>query len=275
MELFEISGDRTSPLIVSVPHTGTRIPPEIRRQLAVPVAVVQRRVDSFAWELARTALPQATVIRAMVARAVVDLNRSGGVSELDLTCDPQGESERLVRLYDDQGHLLWQAPPGRPPLSREELEARVRKYHEPYHAALQDLLERAGRPCVLVDLHSMADLGLDLVIGDFRGQSTGAEVCEWKLKPFFAERGYRVGYAGPRHLDRQGRPVPAAAIQHSGGFITSRYGDPARGQYAFQLEVNRRTCARRWEEVKADFAAFFAWVRRELIAGNLFSKGRR
>lgn len=55
MEIFEISGDRRSPVVVSVPHNGTWVPGEIREKLAVPVEGVRRKVDEFAWELARVA----------------------------------------------------------------------------------------------------------------------------------------------------------------------------------------------------------------------------
>ena len=80
MDLYEITGDPDSPLVVSVPHTGTRIPPQVRRRLAVPVETAHRRVDAHVWELARLAESHATVIRAAVSRAVVDLNRSGAIS---------------------------------------------------------------------------------------------------------------------------------------------------------------------------------------------------
>jgi hypothetical protein len=83
------------------------------------------------------------------------------------------------------------------------------------------------------------------------------------LKPFFAAQGCRVGYAGPRAVDPQGRPVPAAAIRHSGGFITSQYGDPGRGQYAFQIEVNRAACRRDLPRMERIFRSFWSFLRTE------------
>ena len=260
MELFEISGDRQSSVVVSVPHSGIWIPGEIREKLAVPVEEVRRKVDEFAWDLARVAEPHATVVRANVARAVIDLNRSGTVAELDLTHEPEKERERLVRLYDDRERLLWKTPVGRPPLTRAEIEVRIREYHEPYHEALRQCLKRAGRPSVLVDMHSMSDGTFDLVIGDFRGRSAGVDICERRVQRFFAARGYRAGYAGPRNADRQGRPVPAAAIRYSGGFITSCYGNPQRGRHAFQIEVNREACRRDFGRMETTFREFWAYL---------------
>jgi N-formylglutamate deformylase len=267
MELFAIKGKRNAPVVVSVPHNGIWIPGEIRRQLAVPVEGVQEKVDDYADALAEMAEPFAAVVKTNVSRAVVDLNRSGTVAELDLECDPERERERLVRLFDDEGQLLWKAPIGQPPITRRELERRIVQYHEPYHAALRRCLARSGAPRILVDMHSMSDPAFDLVIGDFRGRSTGGEICERRLKTFFFERGYRVGYAGPRNFDRQGRPAAAAAVRYSGGFITSRYGDPGNGQYAFQIEVNRVTYRQRFEKMRDDFGMFFDFLA-EMIQGE-------
>ena len=264
MELFAIKGKRDAPIVVSVPHNGTWTPGEIRRQLAVPAEEVREKVDDYADVLAEMAEEFAAVVKANVSRTVIDLNRSGTVAELDLECDPEREGERLVRLFDVEGRLLWKAPIGRPPISRSELERRIAQYHEPYHAALQGCLKRNETPRILVDMHSMSDPACDLVIGDFRGRSTGEDICERRLKPFFSERGYRVGYAGPRNFDRQGRPAAAAASRYSGGFITSRYGDPGNGQYAFQIEVNRENCRQQFGKMRDDFGLFFGFLAKML-----------
>lgn len=253
MGLFEIFGNRESSVVVSVPHNGACIPERIRAQLAIVVERAWERVDTYADELAFAMEEHATIIKADVARVVIDLNRSGTVSELDLTAETEHERDRLVRLYDDHGRDRWKAPVGEPYITREELECRIREYYDPYHAALQECLGRAKKPRVLVDMHSMSDPAFEIVIGDSRGQSTGVEICERRLKPFFVERGYRVGYAGPENVDRRGRPVARAAIRYSGGFITSRYGNPASGEYAFQIEVNREACRRNVERMREDF----------------------
>jgi N-formylglutamate amidohydrolase len=264
MQIHQIHAVPNSPVIVSVPHTGTDVPAAVERQLAVPLQQVQQRVDTFAWELARTAMPQATVLRALLGRAVVDLNRSGTVSALDLSHDPADDAQRLVQLFGQHGKLLWKAGLGGAALSCSELEERVVLYHEPYHAALRQLLQQAPRPTLLVDMHSMEETAFDLVIGDFRGRSAGVELCESVIRPFFIDRGYRVGYAGPRGVDRRGRALSNVAIRHSGGFITSRFGDPAAGCYAVQIETSRATARRRLATMEADFAAFFAHMQRVL-----------
>lgn len=271
-EVLQITGRNQASVIVSVPHTGTQVPPDIAGQLTVPAARVAGRRDEYAWELAQAAAPVATVLRALCARAVIDLNRSGTVTGVDQSPDPEGDNERLVRLFGPDGELLWRARPGEAPLSTHELERRLKKYYDPYHDAVQRVLQRAPRPCVLLDMHSMDETAFDLVVGDFRGRSAGTGFCERVVCPFFTERGYRVGYAGPRPVDRRGRPVSEVAIRHSGGYITGRYGDPATGCHALQIEAARATARARLPDMIRDFAAFFrmldAWMRNKTGAAG-------
>jgi len=263
MELVEVFGNPESRIVVSVPHSGTFIPEEIQEQLAISLEEAQGRVDTYTCELAGAAEVYATIVKANVSRTVIDVNRSGTIAELDLTTDAKDERDRLVRLYDGEGRPLWKKPLGRPYITREELEARIREYYDPYHQVLGECVERAGRPMFLVDMHSMSAPGFDMVIGDFRGRSAGVEICELEVKPFFEERGYRVGYAGPREVDRRGQPLSHAAIRYSGGFVTSRYGDPASGQHAFQIEVNREAWRRGFDQMELAFGEFFRFLYEE------------
>ena len=261
--VIEVSGKSNASTIVSVPHGGTLIPPRIQQQLAVPLAEAQDRVDTYTRELADAAAPCATIVKANISRTAIDLNRSPTICELDLRADPEQERDRLVRLYARDGRPLWKSRVGEPWMTREELEIRLREYHEPYHAALAKLLAGADPPLFLVDLHSMSDPAFDIVIGDFRGRSVGVHLCERLLKPFLTSRGYRVGYAGPREIDHQGRRLAAAAIRYSGGFITARYGRPTAGQYAFQIEVCRETCHTDPARMARAFREFFAFLDEE------------
>lgn len=251
--VVEVAGVESGVLVVSVPHHGELVPQRVEAQLAIPVEEAREGVDEFSYELACLARPWGKVVKTNIARLVIDVNRSGTVSQLDLTDGAEDERDRLVRLYTRGGRPLWRASAGVREVA--ELEYRVREYHEPYHRALAEAME--GTPRVLVDMHSVSWPSFDVVIGDFRGRSTGVGVCERGLKPFLEERGLTVGYAGPRDTDRFGRPVPHDAVRYSGGFITARYGDPANGRYAFQVEVSRETCRRRLGEVREAFSGFF------------------
>jgi len=264
VDILEITGLESGPLVVSVPHNGEMVPRAVEEQLALPVDEAREGADEFSYELACLAAPWAKIVKTNIARLVIDVNRSGTVSELDLSSDAQHERDRLVRLYTRDGRPLWGAPAG--VLEVAELEERIRDYHDPYHRALAEAMN--GTPRVLVDMHSVSWPSFDVIIGDFRGRSAGAGVCENRLKPFLEERGMKVAYAGPRDIDRFGRPVPHDAVRYSGGFITARYGDPAAGRYAFQVEVSRETCRRQLVKVRGAFAEFFEYLAEGMRAGG-------
>ncbi len=70
---------------------------------------------------------------------------------------------------------------------------------------------------------TLAEAGaLDVVLGDRFGASAAGWVVE-SLESALVEQGYRV---------RRNKP-------YAGGYITERYGAPAIGRHAVQIEVNR------------------------------------
>src|SRR5690242_3789474 len=118
-----------APLIVSMPHTGTRIPPEIEARLTSPW-LARKDADWHVEKLYDFAPSMgATIIRTTVSRTVIDVNRNpSGVSlypgqattELCPTTTFDGEP-----LYKEQCEL-----------DTEEIPARTALYFDPYHAAL-------------------------------------------------------------------------------------------------------------------------------------------
>ncbi len=262
-----ITGRRGTGLVVSVPHHGEWVPERIAGQLGMSVERARPPLDEFSLDLARSAEPWGTVVVNPVSRLVIDVNRSGSVSQIDVEDGHDNERDRLVRLYTADGLPLWRRSVGQPYMTRLELETRVRGYHEPFHRALDEALEQAPGPRVLVDVHSVSWPAFDVVLGDFRGRSAGAPLCEGRLVPFLQERGLKVGYAGPRDVDATGRPVPYDAVRYSGGFITARYGSPAAGQYALQLEVSRQTCSHRFDAVRQALGEFFQFLSQQVTAG--------
>jgi N-formylglutamate amidohydrolase len=108
--------------------------------------------------------------------------------------------------------------------------ARIAAFHHPYHQRLAGLIERTRAQfglAILIDCHSMpstlAEAGaLDVVLGDRFGASAAGWVVE-SLESALVEQGYRV---------RRNKP-------YAGGYITERYGAPAIGRHAVQIEVNR------------------------------------
>ncbi|HET7154462.1 MAG TPA: N-formylglutamate amidohydrolase, partial [Hyphomicrobiaceae bacterium] len=120
---------RDAPLIVSFPHTGTEIPPEIAARCVSPW-LARKDADwwidtlyGFVRELG------ATTIHTAISRTVIDVNRDpSGVSLY-----PGQNTTELVPSTTFDGEALWQ--PGMTP-DPTEIARRIATYFDPYHAAL-------------------------------------------------------------------------------------------------------------------------------------------
>jgi N-formylglutamate deformylase len=210
-----------APLIISIPHAGTLIPEGLSGLVSLDRARrdADHHVDrlySFAAELG------ATIIHSRISRTVVDLNR-----------DPSGQSlypgQATTGLCPDttfDGQPLYQA--GSEP-DAAEIERRCTAYFAPYHAALSDQIERLRMrypAVVLYDAHSIRSNIPRLFdgelpqfnIGSYDGASCSARLTE----------AISVECARETHVVN-GR--------FKGGWITRRYGDPARGIHAVQMEL--------------------------------------
>ncbi len=118
----------------------------------------------------------------------------------------------------------------------EEAEARVRDVHRPYHRKLDELMigarDRHGL-AVLFDCHSMPSEALraaprvrgqvpNVVLGDRFGAAAARHIIA-ETQEAFEEQGFSVVRNAP----------------FAGGYITQRYGRPARGLHAVQIEIDR------------------------------------
>lgn len=224
-ETFTLFRGRT-PLLIGVPHVGTEIPPWLRDRL-VPAALAVADTD---WHLDTIYAPLALELGAgllvpRLSRYVVDLNRPPentpmypGVNNTELCPTRMFTGEPLYRD--------GQAPDG------AEVAARVERYWRPYHAALaaelQRLKARHGH-ALLWDGHSIRsrlpwlfDGRLpDLNLGTVDGAS-----CAPSL---------RAALAGV--LGTQARFSSVVDGRFKGGQITRRYGRPADGIHAVQMEM--------------------------------------
>lgn len=243
------------PLVVSIPHTGTWLPAEVRARLASPAMEAQPMTD-WHLHLLYDFLPGlgATTIFATASRFVVDLNRAPRPRALY----PGRFETGLVPLETFHGEPVFREPPG-----AAEIEARRRAWHAPYHARLQALLdearERFGR-VVLVDAHSVASaanrihgaLQDEIYLGDRDGTTCGAWLREL-LRAGFAAEGLAVAINAP----------------YKGGYITEHYGRQD-GVDAIQIEMAQRVYMDEDDPaggpVHARFAATRDLLRRVLAA---------
>jgi N-formylglutamate deformylase len=225
MDLFRDREGRT-PLIVSMPHTGTYIP----EWLAPRLSVAARPLPDTDWHLERLYdfLDHlgASVLVATHSRYVVDLNRPPDNANLY----PGQDTTGVVPL--DTFHREPLYLPGFPP-SETEVAERVETYWRPYHARLQQAIEQTKAKhgyALLWDAHSIFSVlprffsGTlpDLNLGTADGKSCAQGIGEALAKTV---EGYSVALNG----------------RFKGGYITRHYGDPANGVHAVQLELSEAT----------------------------------
>lgn len=214
-----------TPLLVSIPHTGTYVPPGIEVQFA---SAYIRGLPMTDWHLHHLydflPLLGATTIYATYSRFVADLNRPPD----DAPLYPGRFETGFVALKTFWGEEIYRTPP-----DRTEIERRRQLVHAPYHAKLLQLLQakiaRFGR-AVLIDAHSVASrasllhgaLTDDIFLGDRDGRSNSGWLTEIADTAFRAQ-GLRVA---------RNRP-------YKGGYITDHYGKQDTVE-ALQIEMCER-----------------------------------
>ena len=224
MLLWQIArGD--APLIVSVPHAGGHVPDAIALRLSPPA----RRVPDTDWHVDKlyrfVAATGATLIAATHSRYVVDLNRDPSGTALY----PGADNTELCPTRTFAGEPVY-APAEEP--GEAEIGARRATFFDAYHALLAGetarVRERHGF-AVLLDGHSIASRVPRFFAGRLPdlnlGTNDGAS-CEPSVQALATD--VIATASGFTHVVN-GR--------FKGGYITRRYGRPAHGVHALQLEM--------------------------------------
>jgi formiminoglutamase len=217
-----------APLLISMPHTGTDIPPEVEAELASPWLARKDtdwwidRLYDFAVELG------ATVLRTTVSRTVIDVNRDPSGASLY----PGQATTGLCPITSFDGEPLYRS--GREP-DEVEIARRRSRYFDPYHAALAaelDRLRSGHARVVLYDCHSIRSVVPRLFDGELPhmnvGTNSGAS-CDASLQRAIEA----VCSASSFSWVANGR--------FKGGWITRHYGRPDRGVHAVQMELACRS----------------------------------
>jgi len=223
MDLYELhAGD--SPVLIDVPHAGTFVPHAIGRELA-DCAVPRPDTD---WHLPRLydfleAL-DATVIVATHSRYVIDVNRPPDGANLY----PGRDTPRLCPIDTFASEPLYRhGDPG-----EAEIARRLEAIWRPYHARIEREIERVRAQhgsAVLWDAHSITSVAPRLFegrIADFNLGSADGKSCDRALCA-----------ALMAVLQRHREFTSVLDGRFKGGYITRRYGDPASGVQAIQLEM--------------------------------------
>lgn len=226
------------PLLVTIPHSGERVPDETPWLKNLPETLLMFDVDRFVDRLyepviAKLGLP---FVKTEWHRYAIDLNRLKD----DVDCDsvlghpnPSGKFARgLHWSITTTGEKLMPNP-----MSPELHETLVQKYFEPFHqdvrAKLDEIRKHGAEITYHLDLHSMPSVGTnehrdpgerraDIVVSDCDGKSASTEFKDLVIRAY-KEAGFSVAYNWP----------------YKGGRVTETYGRPSEGQEAIQVELNR------------------------------------
>lgn len=244
------------PLILSRPHGGLAVPPEIRSRVIIDQAAVYNDCDLWVDELFDFSHPDlwpsasrhddagvlATVSTA-VARVFVDANRRP--DDLD---NPDGP----VKTQTSYGAPIYDAPP-----SDAEKLSLLERYWQPYHDQLAEAIARhRSQARLLLDCHNMAQhspsayqypgAARPLICLSNLGDGAGRPVpgLGWTSCPadLLAE-GARLAqeiFADLTLLEpTPGEQPPVVAINwpFKGGYVLERHTSP--GLPAIMIEVNR------------------------------------
>lgn len=229
---------QTVPLVFASPHSGANYPPEFLAQSRLDPLALRKSEDSFVDELFAAAPGfGAPLLAADFPRVYCDVNREpwemdpqmfeGPLPPWVNTSSPRvsaglGTIARIVT----SGETVYR---GR--LTFAEAEDRVRRCWQPYHQALNTLIEETRAifgVCLLIDCHSMpahpaqAANPPDFILGDAHGTTCAQRVTR-TAEDVLVGMGYRVRRNDP----------------YAGGYVTRHYGRPREGVHALQIEVAR------------------------------------
>ncbi len=225
LPIFEFSPG-TTPLLISIPHTGTGVPDSLVDKLTASARGLPDTdwlVDElygFARELG------VGTLRANFNRYVVDLNRPP-----DDTSLYDRNTTGLFPRIDFSGENIYREGSGP---DESDCAERLNRYWKPYHYKLQGALNQLQQQhghAVLLDAHSIAAQLPMLFAGtlpDFNlGSNDGCSADRRLVKMAYACLDDHPAYSSV--LD--GR--------FKGGYITRHYGSPVDHVHALQLELSQ------------------------------------
>ncbi|AOE49679.1 N-formylglutamate deformylase [Kangiella sediminilitoris] len=253
LPVFDVA-EKSSPIIVSMPHHGQFVPHDVLRQMTAS-ALDSADTD---WYLVRLYdfLDELGVsrINANYSRYLIDLNRDSGGEVLYKGADntelcPTSTFD-LEPLYDD----------GKEPHA-DEIQRRIDLYWKPYHQKLQQLVDEKKAQfgyCLLFEAHTIQShvpRFFDGQLPDFNFGTNEGETVNQDIKSLlksFETESYSKVING----------------RFKGGYITRNYANPDNGVFTLQLELSQATYLdqkhRLYDSVKADKVAHV--IRQLLVA---------
>ena len=231
----------SSSVVFASPHSGRDYPESLMAKTTLDKRTIRSSEDAHVDELFNYAAEFGSpLLAARTPRAYVDFNRSP--NELDPALiegvpDPVWNSKiswglGVIPRVVANGQSIYSE---RLPVS--EALMRLEKCWIPYHEKLEFLLNRAHRvfgESILIDCHSMPREAMEgvvsgnggirpeVVLGDRYGTSAHEKIVD----------GVEAAFVGAGLEVVRNKPF-------AGAYIAQRYGHPASGRHAVQIEIDR------------------------------------
>ena len=231
MELFKITEPKTTtvPIIVSVPHSGTGFPSEIKKHFKKRMRTHLDDTDWFVHKLYGFAPSLGiTIIKANLSRWVIDLNRNP-------KSVPLYNDNRLITsntpTTDFYGNAIYKSTDLQP--DEKEKNRRLQEYYWPYYRKIEALLAAQKKEfghALLWDAHSIrhkvstiqTDPFPDMILGNNDNKTADSTLINTALNQL------KSGEFGVNHNS-----------PFKGGHITRYFGRPGDNIHALQLEMNK------------------------------------
>ncbi|PRY93570.1 N-formylglutamate deformylase [Hasllibacter halocynthiae] len=234
---LQMPARRDTAAVFASPHSGRNYPAGFLRDSVLDRRAIRSSEDAFVDELWGDATRHgAPLLCALAPRAYVDFNRDEG--ELDpVLVTGVGRIAHNPRVASGLGVIPRVVAGGRAiyrgKIGMRAAKGRLENHWRPYHATLTGLLEEAHEAfgeAILIDCHSMPHEAIEgvpggkpeVVLGDRFGASAGSGIVD-RIEARFQAEGLRVARNAP----------------FAGAYIVQRYGHPARGRHALQIEIDR------------------------------------
>ncbi|WP_199063239.1 N-formylglutamate deformylase [Serratia sp. ASV30] len=212
------------PLLISIPHAGTRLTPAVEKGLtdeAHPLQDTDWHIPRL-YDFARAM--GASILVGNYSRLVIDLNRPADDKPLYTTATTGLFPDVL---FDGRPSFLPDAAP-----SDQERAGYLQNIWQPYHQQLQNELTRLKAQhgyALLFDAHSIASVIPRLFDGklpDLNLGTNGGESCPASLSDRLVTC-----------CQQQQQFSHVLNGRFKGGYITRAYGQPQENQHAVQLEL--------------------------------------
>ena len=181
MNDIQVREEVESPYIFSIPHSGELLARDMEWQLN---ASSQKFLPNIDWHLNELygflTKYKVSIISTPHSRYVVDVNRPPNAQKL-------GNYRRsLVYNTNTWDEEIYDTPP-----TFEDVERRIKRYYEPFHAELERLvtqkIKQFGK-VYLIDLHSfMGPIGEDVCLGNRHNTTCSKELIDSFYEAFTSE----------------------------------------------------------------------------------------